>query len=124
TCIRDGLLTVGWHIMGTARDGVGTLVLLCARFDNLERIREKLGEHAAQCSLREIATLLTRSFRRTDLMARIGESQFAALAVDAIDASARELLQRLRKRVEGFNSGVSRFCPLVFRLAVRFSAGR
>jgi len=122
--IRDGFLTLGSHIMETARDRGGTLVLLCARFENLERIRKKFGEHAAQSSLREIATLLTRSFRRTDLMARIGESQFAALAVDAIEPSAPVLLQRLRKRLEAFNSGNSRFGPLELRMAARFWAGK
>jgi len=121
--IRDGFLTLASHIMEMARDRGGTLVLLCATFDNLERIRKRFGENAAQSSLREIATLLTRSFRRTDLMARIGESQFAALAVDAIEPSAPVLLQRLRKRLEAFNSGNSRFGPLELRMAARFWAG-
>ena len=122
--IRDGFLTLGSHIMETARDREGTLVLLCARFENLERIREKLGEHAAQSSLRELATRLTRSFRRTDLLARIGESQFAALAVDAIEPSAPVLLQRLKKRLEAYNSGNSRWGPLELRMAARFWAGK
>ncbi|HKW62656.1 MAG TPA: diguanylate cyclase [Candidatus Acidoferrum sp.] len=122
--IRDGFLTLGSHIMEAARDRRGTLVLLCARFENLERIRKKVGEHAAESSLREIGMLLTRSFRRTDLLARIGESQFAALAVDAIEPSAPVLLQRLRKRVEAFNSGNSRWGPLELRMVARFWAGK
>src|SRR5215472_7103924 len=122
--IRDGFLRLGSHIMETARDRGGTLVLLCARFENLERIRKQYGQHAADSSLQEIATLLTRSFRRTDLMARIGDSQFAALAVDAIEPSAPVLLQRLRKRLEAFNSGNSLFGPLDLRMAARFWAGK
>ena len=122
--VRDGFLTLGSHIMETARDRQGTLVLLCARFENLERIRKKFGEPAAESALREIATLLTRSFRRTDLPARIGESQFAALAVDAVEPSAPVLLQRLRKRLEAFNSGNSRWGPLELRMAARFWAGK
>lgn len=122
--IRDGFLTLGSHIMETARDREGTLVLLCARFDNLEHIRKKLGENAAQSSLREIASLLTRSFRRTDLLARIGESQFAALAVDAIEPSAPVLLQRLKKRLEALNNGNSRWGPLQLRMVARFWAGK
>lgn len=122
--IRDGFLTLGSHIMETAKDRGGTLVLLCARFENLERIRKKFGEQAAESSLREIATLLTRSFRRTDLLARIGESQFAALAVDAIEPSAPVLLQRLRKRLEAVNTVSNRWGPLELRLAARFWAGK
>jgi len=122
--IRDGFLRLGSHIMETARDRGGTLVLLCARFENLERIRKQYGQHAADSSLQEIATLLTRSFRRTDLMARIGDSQFAALAVDAIEPSAPVLLQRLRKRLEAFNSANSRFGPLELHMVARFWAGK
>ena len=122
--IRDGFMTLGSHIMDTARDRRGTLVLLCGRFENLERIRKKFGENAAQSSLREIATLLTRSFRRSDLLARIGESQFAALAVDAIEPSGPVLLQRLRIRLETFNSANSRWGPLELRMAARFWAGK
>ena len=34
-------------------------MLLCVRFENLERIRKKVGQNAAESSLKEIATLLT-----------------------------------------------------------------
>lgn len=122
--IRDGFLTLGSHIMETTRERGSTLVLLCARFENLEPIRKKFGQNAAESSLREIATLLMRSFRRTDLIARIGESQFAALAVDAIEPSAPVLLQRLRNRLEALNSGNSGRGPLALRMTARFWAGK
>lgn len=122
--IRDGFLTLGSHIMETARERGGTLVLLCARFENLERIRKKFGQNAAESSLREIATLLTRTFRRTDLLARIGESQFAALAVDAVEPSAPVLLQRLRKHLEALNTGNTRWGHFELRMAARFWAGK
>src|SRR5215471_10383251 len=56
--VRDGFLRLGSHIMETARDRGGTLVLLCASFESLERTRKQFGEHAAASSFREIATLL------------------------------------------------------------------
>lgn len=121
--IRDGFMTLGSHVMQTAKERNGNLVLLCVSFENLERIRKKHGQSAAEASLRDIATLLTRSFRRTDVIGRIGESEFAALAVDAIEPSAPVLLQRLRKRLETLNSGNSRWGPLELRMAARFWAG-
>ncbi len=122
--IRDGFLTLGSHIMDSTKQKGGTLVLLCARFENLEHIRRKSGQNAAESALREIATLLTRSFRRTDLIARIGESQFAALAVNAIEPSAPVLLQRLRKRLEAFNTVNIRWDPLELRMTARFWSGK
>lgn len=122
--IRDGFLTLGSHIMETAKETGGNLVLLCVKFENLESIREKSGKNSAETLLREIATMLTRSFRRTDLIARIGESQFAALAVNAIEPSAPVLLQRLGKRWEALNTGPSRWGPLELRMTARFWAGK
>ena len=122
--VRDGFLTLGSHFMDSAKERAGTLVLLCVRFENLERIRKEFGQNAAESSLREIATLLTQSFRRTDLIARIGESQFAALAVNAVEPSAPVLLQRLRKRVEALSSGNFRWGPVDVRMVARFWAGK
>src|SRR5262249_50909106 len=122
--IREGFLKLGSHIMETARDRGGTLVLLCARFENLERIRKQFGQNVCDSSLRDIAKLLTQSFRRTDLLARIGESQFAALAIDAIEPSAPVLLQRLKKRVEALDGSNSRWGPLELRMTARFWAGK
>jgi two-component system, cell cycle response regulator len=122
--IRDGFLKLGSHIMDSAKERGGTLALLCVRFENLERIRKELGQNAAESSLWKIATLLTRSFRRTDLIARIGESQFAALAVNAVEPSAPVLLQRLRKRLEALNNANSRCGPLELRMVARFWAGK
>lgn len=122
--IRDGFMTLGSHIMDSTKERGGTLVLLCARFENLERIQKESGQNAAESSLREIATLLTRSFRRTDLIARIGESQFAALAVNAVEPSAPVLLQRLRKRVEARNGSNPRWGPVNVRMVARFWAGK
>jgi GGDEF domain-containing protein len=64
--------------------------------------------------------MLTRSFRRTDLVGRIGESQFAALAVDAIEPSVPVLLQRLRKHLEALNRDAHPSGPLQLRMAARF----
>jgi diguanylate cyclase (GGDEF)-like protein len=120
---REGFLTLGTHVMETGKERNGNLVLLCARFESLERIRKNCGENAAGASLREIATLLTRSFRRTDVIGRIGEPQFAALAVDAIEPSAPVLLQRLKKRLEALNSEARARGPVELRMAARFWTG-
>lgn len=122
--VREGFLTLGSRVMDTAKERGSSLVLLCTRLENLEHLKKEAGQNEADASLREIATLLTRSFRRTDLIARIGESQFAALAVNAIEPSAPVLLQRLRKRLEALNSHHRRGGPLELGMTARFWAGR
>ncbi len=118
--IRDGFLTLGERAMETAKSRESTLVLLCVRLENLAELRAGYGPGAAESSLREVATLLAGSFRRTDIMARLGESQFAALAVDAAEPSAAVLRQRLEKRIAMLNRDVGPRGPLELRLSARF----
>jgi diguanylate cyclase (GGDEF)-like protein len=118
--IRDGLLTLGSRAMEKTRDADGTLVLLCALFENLQALRDAFGPGAAERSLCEIAEILAGSFRRTDLIARIGEAQFAALAVDAVQPSASVLRQRMERHVAVRNQERGPWGPLDLRLSVGF----
>lgn len=100
---RDGLMTLGAGAMETARRSSGTLVLLCALLENLATLRVGLGLRNAEQTVKELGSLLSASFRRTDVVARLGEAQFAALAVDAAEPSAPVLLQRVQRRLSTFN---------------------
>jgi hypothetical protein len=53
-------------------------------------------------------------------VARLGESQFAALAVDAAEPSARVLCQRLEKHVVMLNLAMGPWGPLELRMSARF----
>lgn len=117
---RDGFLTLGAHTMELAKGRTSTLVLLCLRIENLAAIRAGYGPSAVESSLCEVAKVLTGSFRRTDIVARLGESQFAALAVDAAEPSAPVLRQRLEKRVAMLNRDLGPWGPLELRMSVRF----
>jgi PleD family two-component response regulator len=103
---REGFLTLGERAMETAKSRESTLVLLCMRIENLAKLRAEYGASAVEVSLREVATLLAGSFRRTDIVARLGETQFAALAIDAAEPSAPVLCQRLEKRIAMLNRDI------------------
>jgi diguanylate cyclase (GGDEF)-like protein len=117
---REGFLTLGEHAMDTARRRNSTLILLCMRIENLSAIRAKFSSSAAESSLREIGALLAGSFRRTDIVARLGESQFAALAIDAIEPSGAVLCQRLERRIAVLNRDIGPWGPLELRMSVGF----
>lgn len=117
---RDGFLTLGTRAMENARRKDSTLVLLCMRIENLATIRAEFGSGAAETSLRESAAMLESSFRGTDLVARLGDSQFAALAIDALEPSAPVLCQRLEKRIAALNREIGPWGPLEFCLNAKF----
>jgi diguanylate cyclase (GGDEF)-like protein len=118
--IREGFLTLGERAMETARSRESTLVLLCIRIENLEALREGFGPSAVESSLREVAKLIGSCFRGTDIVACLGDSQFAALAVDAVEPSAPVLCQRLEKRIAMLNRDIGPWGPLELRMSARF----
>src|SRR5262249_2577751 len=100
---RDALLTLGSRALQAAQRNRGTLVLLCVLLEDLKDTRGRSGSTAAEQMLRDLAGLLQSSFRRTDVVARIGQGQFVALAVDAAEPSAPVLRQRVQRRVDTLN---------------------
>jgi diguanylate cyclase (GGDEF)-like protein len=122
--IRDGFLTLGERAMETAKSRESTLVLLCMRIENLEALRSGFGPSAVESSLREVAKLIGGCFRGTDIVARLGDSQFAALAVDALEPSAPVLCQRLEKRIAMLNRDIGSWGPLELRMSARFWSAR
>lgn len=118
--IRDGLLALGARAMEMARRHGSTLVLLCLRISNLSAVRAVLGPNAEESSVREFASLLAHSFRRTDIVARLGESQFAALAINAIEPSGPVLCQRVERRIAVLNRELGSRGPLEVRMNAGF----
>jgi two-component system cell cycle response regulator len=101
--IREGFMAMGSGNMEKARKSGGTLVLLCAVLDSLPAIKKNGGTRAGEDALQDLGELLTGGFRRTDIIARLGEAEFAALAVDATEPSVAVLRQRVEKHLEVFN---------------------
>jgi two-component system cell cycle response regulator len=118
--IRDGFLSLGARAVDTAKRKLNTLILLCIRIENQTPARSECGPGAEEISLRDVAAVLTGSFRRTDIVARLGESEFAALAVNAAEPSGPVLCQRLQKRIAVLNHRPGPGHPLKIRMSVGF----
>jgi diguanylate cyclase (GGDEF)-like protein len=118
--IRDGLLTLGARSMDGIAEGGGTLILLCALIENLPALRTQFGRTAADNCISEASALLSEGFRRTDIIARVGEGQFAILAVDATEPSVAVLRQRVEERLRRRNQVRGNRAPLNFRISIGF----
>lgn len=117
---RDGFLTLGTRLLESAKQRNSTCVLVCSRIENLAATRSEFGESAVENRLGEVAELLKGSFRRTDLIARLGDAQFVVLAADAIEPSGPVLRQRLEKRIAVLNQDAGPWGPLDLRISVGF----
>ena len=118
--IRDGFHTLGSRAMEQARRSEVNLVLLCAQMESIDAFRAAFGPGAAEKSLRAAAQIICSCFRRTDLVARIGETQFAALAVDAVEPSASVLRQRIEKRLAIHNQDQGPWGKVELRMSVGY----
>jgi diguanylate cyclase (GGDEF)-like protein len=121
---RDGLLTLGTRCQEEAPRTGRKLALLCALFENLQTLREGFGPGAAERALLEIAALLAGSCRRSDLLARLGEAQFALLAVDADAPTERVLRGRLEKSLAVQNEARSPWGPIDLRVSTGVWSGK
>lgn len=117
---RDGFITLGTRAREQAERSDGTLVLLCARIENLSALREEFGAIASDQAVRDVAGLLRSCFRRSDFLARLGEGQFAALAIDAAEPSAPVLRQRVESRLAIHSLMGQPWSPLSLRISVGF----
>src|SRR5262249_53811643 len=70
-------------------------LLLFADVDGLKPINDLHGHAAGDVALRLCAAALSRTLRESDIVARYGGDEFAALALDGCDGATRVLLAPL-----------------------------
>jgi diguanylate cyclase (GGDEF)-like protein len=115
---RDGFLTVGTRRQEEALRAGSSLVLICVIFENLQALREAFGPGTADRALGDVAELLKGSCRRSDVVARLGESQFAILGVDAAAPSAEVMRSRLEQHLVVHNQTRSPWGPIDLRTSI------
>lgn len=73
---------------------------LCLAFidiDHFKRINDNYGHEAGDTALREFGAQLRRSFRKSDVIARLGGEEFAVMLPDISNDAALELCEQLRQ---------------------------
>jgi diguanylate cyclase (GGDEF)-like protein len=115
---REGFLTIGRQRQEEAKRPGGSMVLICALFDNLPALRGALGAETAGHALNDVAALLKGCCRRSDVVGRLGEGQFAILGVDAIAPSAEVMRSRLKQHLAVHNQTRSRWGPIDLRTSI------
>ena len=71
--------------------------------DNFKIINDKFGHDYGDYVLKEIAYLISQTFRKTDLIFRYGGDEFAAIITETSAKNAFIPLERFRKAVEQYN---------------------
>jgi len=80
------------------------LLLLLADLDNLDAINRAQGRAAGDDALVAVAGFLRKAFRESDIMARMGDDEFAVLAIDASPETAEVLINRVQEEIRSYNA--------------------
>lgn len=84
------------------RTGKGTL-LIFADLDGMKIINDTLGHQKGDEALIETANILRKTFRKADVIGRMGGDEFAVLAMSGTHQSPEVLKARLEKNIREFN---------------------
>jgi len=99
---RRGFEAIGDYVIRNAQRSRSSLTAFYFDIDGLKRANDSLGHEAGSLIIKTFADLLVATFRKNDVLARIGGDEFVVLAVGARQ-SASELLIRLAKNIAASN---------------------
>lgn len=68
--------------------------------DNFKRVNDTYGHKAGDKCLKELAKLIKSSLRQSDFLARYGGEELIAILHKCDSASARNVAEKIRRRIE------------------------
>jgi len=117
---KEAFSALAARAMETAKASRGRMILLTAEIENTDSLRNDQDSNAWTEALRDVAAMLRSSFRRTDVVARLGEAEFAVLAIDALEPTCSILLQRVRIHLAALNQSRTDNSKILLKLSASF----
>lgn len=101
---RRGFFTLAEHKLTGARRAGHSSLLFYADLDGLKLINDTYGHCEGSAAITTTAEILGRTFRNSDVVARIGGDEFAILAQNASNYESAIILKRLEEQFRTFNT--------------------
>jgi diguanylate cyclase (GGDEF)-like protein/PAS domain S-box-containing protein len=79
-------------------------VMFYLDMDNLKLINDTLGHAAGDQALKDVASILRKTFRASDIIARFGGDEFVVLAIESVGNSRDTITERLRNTLKEYNT--------------------
>lgn len=100
---RRGFRTLAEHQLRTARRRGSDVVVLYVDLVGFKGINDRHGHAEGDRALREVAAILQRTVRDTDLVGRMGGDEFALLAVAGTQEAERAVRARIDSALAAYN---------------------
>jgi diguanylate cyclase (GGDEF)-like protein/PAS domain S-box-containing protein len=96
---RRGLTAAGSKLLQIADAQSGEIRALFVDVGNVKELNEQLGYHAGDAALQAVARALTVTFRKVDVLARIGGTVFLAIALNLDPAECDTFASRIMEHL-------------------------
>jgi diguanylate cyclase (GGDEF)-like protein/PAS domain S-box-containing protein len=93
---RRGLIAAGTQLLQFADQQSAPVHALFVDVGNVQQLNERLGHQAGDAALQAVARALSVTFRKNDVLARIGGTQFLALTLHLEQADCALMTERIR----------------------------
>lgn len=102
---RRGFITMAEKQLNIAERHNKKIYFLYADLDKLKKINDAFGHKAGDEAIRTAANLLNKTFRKSDIIGRLGGDEFSVLQVETPHkADIQNTLSRLQKNIDDYNS--------------------
>ena len=95
-----------------------TMWMIYMDVDNMKWINDNLGHHEGDSALIDTANILKRTFRESDIVARIGGDEFAVIAFEESKTGADSMISRISTDIANLNAKENR----AYQLSVSIGA--
>jgi diguanylate cyclase (GGDEF)-like protein len=104
---RQGFITLADHQIALAKRQKMKTLLLYADLNNLKEINDTFGLKEGENALLDIATILKTTYRKSDIIARLGEDKFVVYPVGTTDTGTHATIvaDRFQKNLDTHSRG-------------------
>src|SRR6478735_6045424 len=120
---RRGFSTLAERHLSLARRKGQDLLLVLADIDGLKLVNDTFGHAAGDQVVIDAGNVLRGTYRRVDILARIGGDEFTAFPIEAGPDSAEILMNRLQDNIARHNERYTRPFKLYMRKRSRKTVG-
>jgi len=100
---RRGFMTLAEQHLRLMRRTSGLVLLLYADLDELKKINDRFGHEQGNAAIRAVTEVMQKTFRRTDIIARVGGDEFVVLIIEPRRGDERVLPRRLTRNLREYN---------------------
>jgi diguanylate cyclase (GGDEF)-like protein len=105
---RRGFWTITQQQMQLVERTHKGFIILAMDLDGMKGINDACGHGSGDQALKDAAQILLTSFRRSDIIARVGGDEFAVMAIESGPGSPKLLVERIQENVRQHNQNLRR----------------